>query len=79
MMKHNVMLLPSGKRGAIPAGTTVLEAAEILGLEIESICGGRQVCGKCLIVPESGNNLSAPDATEQAYALKHRLDLSEVR
>lgn len=37
------------------AGTTLLDAARELGVEIESPCGGVGVCGKCKIRIEEGN------------------------
>jgi uncharacterized 2Fe-2S/4Fe-4S cluster protein (DUF4445 family) len=88
--QHRLILMPSGRQGDIPAGTTVLEAARQLGVEIESICGGRQTCGKCLIAHEIGtfqkhgisstvNHLTAPDSTEQAYAEQHNINLTEKR
>ncbi len=49
-----VALMPSGRRGQVPAGTNLLEAARLLGVEIESICGGRQTCGKCQVIVEEG-------------------------
>lgn len=52
---HTLILMPSGRRGPIERGTTVLEAARELGVEIESICGGRQTCSKCLIQIEEGD------------------------
>lgn len=52
---HNLILMPSGRRGQIPAGTTLLDAADSLGVEIESICGGRQTCVKCLVKIEEGD------------------------
>ncbi len=52
--KHTLILMPSGRRGKIPAGTTLLDAADSLGVEIESICGGRQTCMKCLVKIEVG-------------------------
>ncbi|MDA8123988.1 MAG: ASKHA domain-containing protein [Deltaproteobacteria bacterium] len=49
-MKHcQVTFQPSGKRGVVPEGKTVLEAARLLGVGIESLCGGKQTCGKCLV------------------------------
>ncbi len=88
--QHQVVLLPSGRRGSVPHGTTLLNAAQMLGVEIESICGGRQVCGKCLVSPEYGrfakhgidaspDHVSTPDATETTYAEQHALRLDEVR
>jgi uncharacterized 2Fe-2S/4Fe-4S cluster protein (DUF4445 family) len=49
-----LVLLPSGRQGNVPAGLTLLEAARQLGVELESICGGRQTCGKCQVVIETG-------------------------
>lgn len=52
--RHSLILMPSGRRGQIPSGSTVLDAARTLGVEIESICGGRQTCVKCLVKIEQG-------------------------
>lgn len=50
-----VIFMPSGRRGRVPAGITLLEAARQLGVDIESICGGRMTCNKCRIRLEKGN------------------------
>ncbi|MCI0625094.1 MAG: ASKHA domain-containing protein [Acidobacteria bacterium] len=50
-----LVLLPSGRRGEITAGTNLLAAAQQLGVELESICGGRQTCGRCQVALEEGN------------------------
>jgi uncharacterized 2Fe-2S/4Fe-4S cluster protein (DUF4445 family) len=49
-----VVFSPSGKRGRFPLGTTVREAAQELGVDIDSICGGRALCGRCRIEPVTG-------------------------
>ena len=49
-----VIFMPSGRRGRVPAGTPLLDAARDMGVEIESICGGKLTCGKCLINVENG-------------------------
>ncbi|HET7010786.1 MAG TPA: 2Fe-2S iron-sulfur cluster-binding protein, partial [Anaerolineales bacterium] len=51
---HTLVLMPSGRRGSVPHGSTLLDAARTLGVELESICGGRQTCGKCQVIVESG-------------------------
>ncbi|WP_420644282.1 ASKHA domain-containing protein [Candidatus Leptofilum sp.] len=51
---HLVIFMPSGRRGRIASGTLVLDAARQLGVEIESICGGRLTCNKCRIRVEEG-------------------------
>jgi len=49
MEKFQVIFLPSGRRGEVPEGKTVLEASRELGVGIESLCGGKRSCGKCKI------------------------------
>jgi uncharacterized 2Fe-2S/4Fe-4S cluster protein (DUF4445 family) len=46
---------PSGRRGEVPEGKTLLEASRMLGVGIESVCGGKRSCGKCLVRVESGS------------------------
>ena len=50
-----VIFQPSGRRGKVPVGATIMEAAIHLGEEIESLCGGQQVCGKCKVLIETGH------------------------
>ncbi|HEY2957887.1 MAG TPA: ASKHA domain-containing protein [Actinomycetota bacterium] len=49
-----VVFTPSGRRGAFAAGTSVLEAARALGVDLDSICGGRGICGRCQVVVSEG-------------------------
>ena len=44
-----IVFTPSGKRGRFPVGTPVLQAARALGVDIDSVCGGRAICGRCQI------------------------------
>lgn len=46
--------MPSGRRGLIASGESLLDAARQLGVEIESICGGRLTCAKCKVRIEEG-------------------------
>ena len=52
---HQLIFMPSGRRGKVAEGTAVLDAARQLGVEIESICGGRLTCNKCRIRVEEGS------------------------
>lgn len=52
--EHQVIFMPAGRRGMIRDGETVLDAARALGVEIESICGGRLTCAKCKVRVEEG-------------------------
>lgn len=44
-----IVFTPSGKRGRFPVGTPVLQAARALGVDIDSVCGGRAICGRCQV------------------------------
>jgi uncharacterized 2Fe-2S/4Fe-4S cluster protein (DUF4445 family) len=73
-----VIFTPSGRRGRFPAETTVLDAARALGVDIDSVCGGRGICGRCQVEQSVGSfakhgiesrpeNLSPFDAVETEY------------
>ncbi len=79
-----VVFTPSGKRGHFPKGTPVLTAARQLGVDLDSVCGGRGICSKCQITPSYGefskhgvsvadDALSAWNAVEQRYDEKRGL------
>ncbi|MDG2295403.1 MAG: ASKHA domain-containing protein [Paracoccaceae bacterium] len=79
-----VVFTPSGKRGHFPKGTPVLTAARQLGVDLDSVCGGRGICSKCQITPSYGEfpkhgvtavdgALSDWNAVEQRYDDKRGL------
>jgi uncharacterized 2Fe-2S/4Fe-4S cluster protein (DUF4445 family) len=79
-----VVFTPSGRRGRFQVGTPLLQAARSLGVDVDSVCGGRGLCGRCQVdinegrfakfgVTSNPSHLSAPDATEQRYAEKRGL------
>ena len=49
-----VVFTPSGKRGQFKIGTPILDAARELGVYVESVCGGRGICGRCQVNPQFG-------------------------
>ncbi|MEM7407258.1 MAG: ASKHA domain-containing protein [Pseudomonadota bacterium] len=49
-----VVFTPSGRRGRFPVGTPLLQAARSLGVDIDSVCGGRALCGRCQVVHATG-------------------------
>src|SRR4051795_13564271 len=49
-----VIFTPSGRRGRFETGTTVLDAARRLGVDIDSVCGGRGICGRCQVQQSIG-------------------------
>ncbi len=50
-----IVFTPSGKRGRFAVGTPVLTAARQLGVDIDSVCGGRAICGRCQITVGEGD------------------------
>ena len=73
-----VVFTPSGRRGSFPVNTPLLHAARVLGVDIDSVCGGRGLCGRCQITCAEGafpkhqinsdsSHLSAVCATEIKY------------
>ena len=65
-------------------GTPLLEAARELGVDIDSVCGGRGLCGRCQILCNEGNfpklgiiskqdHLSPFSATERKYGERKTL------
>jgi uncharacterized 2Fe-2S/4Fe-4S cluster protein (DUF4445 family) len=74
-----VVFTPSGKRGRVPAGTPVLDAARRLGVDLDSVCGGRGICSKCQVAPAYGTFskhgvTAAPDALSEWNAVEARYD-----
>ncbi|OGO43120.1 MAG: ferredoxin [Chloroflexi bacterium RBG_16_58_8] len=53
--QFTVVFQPSGRRGKITEGLTILDAARLTGAGVESVCGGKGVCGKCKIRIEEGS------------------------
>ena len=49
-----VIFTPSGKRGRFAPGTAILDVARQLGVDLDSVCGGRGICSKCQITPGIG-------------------------
>ncbi|MBW1735600.1 MAG: DUF4445 domain-containing protein [Deltaproteobacteria bacterium] len=54
MTSYRVTFLPDGKTVEVESGTTVMEAAQKAGVYINSLCGGKGVCGKCRVQISDG-------------------------
>src|SRR5579859_3653199 len=67
-----VVFTPSGKRGHFPAGTPVLQAARSLGVDVDSVCGGRGLCGRCQVLVAEGEfaklGVSSSNASLSAFS-----------
>ena len=74
-----VVFTPSGKRGRVANGTPVLQAARSLGVDLDSVCGGRGICSRCQVSPSFGsfpkhNIVAAEDALSEWNAVEARYD-----
>jgi uncharacterized 2Fe-2S/4Fe-4S cluster protein (DUF4445 family) len=78
---HAIVFMPSGRRGRFAAGTSVLEAARSLGVDLDSVCAGRGICGRCQVeigegrfpklgIDSAAHSVSARNAVEDRYAEK---------
>ncbi|MEM1334649.1 MAG: ASKHA domain-containing protein, partial [Actinomycetota bacterium] len=67
MTEHRVAFAPSGRSIHVVAGTTVLDAARTAGVDIDSTCGGRGLCGRCQIVPTDDAGLNGWTTVEEGY------------
>jgi len=57
---------PYGKRLKVTGAKTVLEAAQKIGVNISSICGGKGLCGKCRVIVRRGEeHLSSASQAEK--------------
>ncbi len=52
-----IVFQPDGKRVRADKETTIMEAALIAGIPLETVCGGKGICGKCEVRLIKGNSL----------------------
>jgi len=52
---HEVTFLPDGTGIEVGKNSTLMEAAEKAGIYINTLCGGKGVCGRCRVQVTSGN------------------------
>jgi uncharacterized 2Fe-2S/4Fe-4S cluster protein (DUF4445 family) len=79
--EHLVVFSPSGQRARFADGTTILQAARALGVDLDSVCGGRGICGRCQIsvaegefakhaITSGADHVSPVNAVESRYVEK---------
>jgi uncharacterized 2Fe-2S/4Fe-4S cluster protein (DUF4445 family) len=54
MTSYRITFLPEGKTVDVEAGTTLMKAAEQAGVYINTLCGGKGVCGRCRVQVTNG-------------------------
>ncbi len=80
-----VFFTPSGRQAEIAVGTSLLDAARVLGVDLASVCGGRGLCGRCQVDIPAGeyakhgvldNSAGVTEWTESEseYAERHGLE-----
>ena len=83
-----IVFTPSGIRGRIKKGTTILEAAQKLSVDLNSICGARGRCSKCQVEPTFGEfsklnirskEISVSERNETELIYRNKFHLSEER
>ncbi len=57
---HTVTFLPESQTVSVPAGSTLLEAAQAAEAHVNASCSGKCSCGKCKLVVVSGEVETAP-------------------
>ena len=83
--EYKIAFMPSGKRGSFPEGTTILDASRALGVDLDSVCGGRAICGRCQIeltegkfakhgIESKADHLSGVTKAEEKYEKRKSLD-----
>ena len=78
---HRIVFTPSGRRGEVADGLSLLEIARKLGVDLNSVCGGRGICGRCQVdisegefakhaLTSSSDHVTPWSEVEQRYAEK---------
>ena len=75
--QFQIIFMPSGKRGHFDPGTTILQASRSLGVDLDSVCGGRAICGRCQIQPTEGE--FAKHGITSSFSNLNRLTESEIK
>ena len=75
--QFQIIFMPSGKRGHFNPGTTILQASRSLGVDLDSVCGGRAICGRCQIQPTEGE--FAKHGITSSFSNLNRLTESEIK
>ena len=82
--EYKIAFMPSGKRGNFPEGTKILDAARTLGVDIDSVCGGRALCGRCQVefiegefakhgISSKQSNISSRSDAEKKFSTRKHL------
>ncbi|MCJ7683181.1 MAG: 2Fe-2S iron-sulfur cluster-binding protein, partial [Desulfobacteraceae bacterium] len=85
MSGYKVTFLPDGETVEVEDGATIMGAAQKAGVYINSLCGGKGVCGKCRVQIANGkvradkNSISflSKEEVSEGYALACQAKVDE--
>lgn len=66
MDKYTVKFNPDNKVVNVDEGISIKESADIAGITLDSPCGGKGTCGKCVIIVQA-DNLGQPSEAEERF------------
>ncbi|OPY26496.1 MAG: Na(+)-translocating NADH-quinone reductase subunit F [Methanomassiliicoccales archaeon PtaU1.Bin030] len=72
-MAHKVTFFPGGMMTEVEDGETVLDAAVAVGAQINSVCGGKGTCTKCLVIIDGPSDSEMGKLSREEYDLGYRL------
>ena len=72
-MGHTVTFYPGGTVVEVQDGETVLDAAVAAGVQVNSVCGGKGTCGKCLVIVDGPTGSETRKLSPEEHQLGYRL------
>lgn len=74
MTQFEIHFQPDGRRINVEQGISVLEAINLTGIDLVSLCGGKGTCGKCKIIIEKGEIKESLTEKEKEFLTKDQID-----
>lgn len=80
-MKRRVSFFPDSTSVEVDDGATVLDAAVAAGVPVNSVCGGKGTCGKCVVIVDGPTAMTGKgNLSDEEVGLGYRLAcLTEVK
>jgi uncharacterized 2Fe-2S/4Fe-4S cluster protein (DUF4445 family) len=72
LSKYVVKFNPDNKTVSVEDGKTIAESADMVGITIDSPCGGKGTCGKCKVIVNA-SNLEPPNESEEEFFTEDEL------
>ncbi len=72
-MGHTVIFFPGSIPIEVQDGQTILDAAIAAGVQVNSVCGGKGTCGKCLVIVDGPSESEPGTLSPEEYRLGYRM------